>query len=102
MGPPIMYLTLTKWLWDYHVKKLEKNIVEMGMHKLIEQMGNVDLENLTKTITLKKWLVVTLSWKCYKHPPTTPPNMGVNLTLFKRHEPLFHTNHKLLHQIDED
>jgi len=28
--------------------------------------------------------------------------LGANLTLFKCHEPLSHTYHKLLHQINED
>jgi hypothetical protein len=31
----------------------------MDVHKIIEQMGKFDLENLAKTITPKKWLIVT-------------------------------------------
>jgi hypothetical protein len=31
-----------KWLWDFHVEKLTRNIVVMGTPKIIEQMGNID------------------------------------------------------------
>jgi hypothetical protein len=45
MGLLIVYLISTKWLWDPHVGKLEKNIVGMGVRKIIEQTKKVDLEN---------------------------------------------------------
>ncbi len=53
----------------------------MGMHKIVKQMGKVNPKNQTNTITPKK---------C------------ANLTSLKHHEPLPHTHHKSLHQIDED
>ncbi len=31
------------------------------MHKIVEQMGKVDLENRTNIVTPKKWLIVTLN-----------------------------------------
>ncbi len=40
--------------------------------------------------------------RCYGHPPIAPPNLGANLTLFECHEPLFHTCHESLHQINEN
>jgi hypothetical protein len=43
------------------VGKPNKNTMGMGMHKIIEQMGKVDLENRTNIVTLKKWLTVTLN-----------------------------------------
>ncbi len=61
MGPPIMYLTLTKWLFDLHVGKSKKNIVGMGMHKIVEQMGKTYPKNWAKTIIPKKWLIVQLN-----------------------------------------
>jgi hypothetical protein len=33
MGLPIVYLISLKWQQNPHVKKLEKNIVGMGMHR---------------------------------------------------------------------
>jgi hypothetical protein len=33
----------------------------MGMCKIIDQMGKVDLENWAKTITFEKWLIMTLN-----------------------------------------
>jgi hypothetical protein len=33
----------------------------MGMHKIVKQMGNVDPNNRVKTVTLEKWLIVTLN-----------------------------------------
>ncbi len=33
----------------------------MGVHKIVEQMGKVDLKNLKKTIAPKKWLMMTLN-----------------------------------------
>jgi hypothetical protein len=35
--------------------------VEMGMHRIIEQMGNFDFKNQAKTITFEKWLTMTLN-----------------------------------------
>jgi len=102
MGSPIVYLTLTKWLWDSHVGKLDKNTMGMGMDRIIEQMGKVDSKNQTKAVILEKWLIMTTNWRCYKHPPIAPPNLGANLTLHKHHEPLFHTRHKSLHQTNEN
>jgi hypothetical protein len=32
---------------------IEKNIVGMGVHKIVKHMGKVDLENWMKTITLE-------------------------------------------------
>jgi hypothetical protein len=54
MGPPIVYQTLTKWLWNPHVKKPKKNTMEMGVHRIVEQMGKVDLKNQVKTVQLLK------------------------------------------------
>jgi hypothetical protein len=65
-------------------------------------MGKTYAKNRVKIVTLKKWLIVQLNWKCYKHPPITPPNMDINVRTFEHHEPLFHTCHESLHQIDED
>jgi hypothetical protein len=62
----------------------------MGVHKIVEQMGKVDPKNWVKIITTKKWLTMTPNWKCYEHPPIAPPNLGVNLTSFKCHEPFSH------------
>jgi hypothetical protein len=31
----------------------------MGVHRIIKKMENFDLENQAKTITLKKWPIVT-------------------------------------------
>jgi hypothetical protein len=33
----------------------------MGMHRIVKQMGKVDVENWAKTITFEKWLTVTLN-----------------------------------------
>jgi hypothetical protein len=68
----------------------------------VEQMGKIDPENWVKIIILEKWLIATSNWKRYKYPPIAAPNLGVNLTSFKHHEPLFHNHHELLNQIDED
>jgi hypothetical protein len=35
-----------------------KKIVGMGVHKIVEWMRNVNLENRTKIVTLKKWLTM--------------------------------------------
>jgi hypothetical protein len=35
-------------------RSLRKIIMGMGMHKIIKQMGKVDLENETKIVTLEK------------------------------------------------
>ncbi len=95
-------LTPTKWLWNPHVKKLDKNTMRMSVHWFIKQMKRNDLKNRPKTIIFEKWLIMTWNWRGYKHPPTTPPNLGVDLTSFKCHEPLSHIRKKLLHQTDED
>jgi len=65
-------------------------------------MGKVDPNNQAKTIIPKKWMVVTLNWKCYGHLLVAPTNLDANLTLLERCEPLSHTCHESLHQIDED
>jgi hypothetical protein len=45
VGPLIVYLTRMKWLWDPHVRKRKKNIMGMGVQRIVEQMGKVDLDN---------------------------------------------------------
>jgi len=45
MGPHVMYLTSTKWLWNSHVEKHEKNIVGMDVWKIVKQMGKNDPKN---------------------------------------------------------
>jgi len=45
MGPPIMYLIWMEWLWDPHIEKLEKNIVGMGVHRIIKHVGKADPKN---------------------------------------------------------
>jgi len=97
-----MYLILMKWLWSPHVKKLGENIVGMSVRKIVQQKGKTNFKNQIKIVTLEKYLTMIPNWKHYGHPPIAPPNLGANLTSFKHHEPLFHTYHKLLHQIDED
>jgi hypothetical protein len=37
----------------------EKNIMGMGVHRIVEQMGKVDPKNKAKTVIPKKWLIVT-------------------------------------------
>jgi hypothetical protein len=74
----------------------------MGIHKIIEQMEKINLENQMKIITFKTWVTMTLNRRCYEHPFIAPPNLDVNLTLLECHELLFHTRHELLHQINED
>jgi hypothetical protein len=49
MGPFVVYLTPMKWLWDLHIKKLEKNIVGVDMCRIVEQIGKIDLENQAKS-----------------------------------------------------
>jgi len=34
--------------------KLEKNIMGMGVHKIIKQMGKTNLKNWAKIVTLEK------------------------------------------------
>jgi len=97
----VVYLISMKWLWDPHIRKLGKNIMEMDMHRIVKKMGKNNPKNWVKIVTPKKWLTMTLNWRCYKHPPIAPPNLGVNLTSFEHHELLFRSCHKLLHQIDE-
>jgi hypothetical protein len=58
MGPLVMYLTLMKLLWNPHVGNLKKNIMGMGMHIIIEQMGKVDPKNRANIIILEKWMTV--------------------------------------------
>jgi hypothetical protein len=45
MGPLVVYLTSMKWLWNLHVKNLEKSTVGMGVRKIVEQMEKIDPEN---------------------------------------------------------
>jgi len=59
MDPLVMYLTLMKWLWNPHVKKPKKNIVGMGVHNIVKQMGKINLENQAKTVTLENWWTMT-------------------------------------------
>jgi hypothetical protein len=42
-----------------HVRRLEKNRMGIGVHIIVEQMRTIDSKNWTKTIILKKWLIVT-------------------------------------------
>jgi hypothetical protein len=102
MGSFVVYLIPTKWLWDPHVKKLEKNIVGMGMHRIVEQMGKVNSKNWAKIITFEKWLFMTPNWRFYIYPHVAPPYMGANPTLFECHESLSHIHHELLQQTNED
>jgi hypothetical protein len=39
--------------------KPKKYIVKPDVRRIVEQMGNVNLKNPAKTITLEKWLIVT-------------------------------------------
>jgi hypothetical protein len=64
-------------------------------------MRKVNPKNLVKIITPKKWLVMTPNWRCFGHPPITPPNLGANLTSLECHKPLSHIHHESLHQTDE-
>jgi hypothetical protein len=43
-GSLFAHLTMMKWLWNAHVEKLEKYIMGMGVHIIIEQMGKVDIK----------------------------------------------------------
>jgi hypothetical protein len=56
MGSFIVYSIMTKWLWDPHVRKLVKNIMGMGMHKIIEQMWKVNPQNEMKIVIFENWL----------------------------------------------
>jgi hypothetical protein len=73
----------------------------MDVHRIVKQMGKFDPKNWTKIVIPEKWLIMRSNWKHYEHPPIAPPNLGANLPSFKCHEPLFHTRHESLHQIDE-
>jgi hypothetical protein len=42
-------------------RSLRKIIVGMGMHKIIKQMGKVELENQTKIVTFEKLPTMTLN-----------------------------------------
>jgi hypothetical protein len=44
---------MTKWLWNPHVGKLGKNIMGVGVRKIIEQMGRANPNNWMKTVTLE-------------------------------------------------
>jgi hypothetical protein len=33
----------------------------MGMHRIVKQMGKIDLENWAKIVTLEKWLIATFN-----------------------------------------
>ncbi len=68
-GFPIMYLILIEWLWDPHViGKLEKNIIGMGMHKIVKQMGKV-VSTLTLGSRLRQGVtkvqVKSKAWKSH-------------------------------------
>jgi len=52
--------------------KAWKNIVGMGVHKIIEQMGKVDSENSAKIVIPEKWLTMTSNWRHYRHPLASP------------------------------
>ncbi len=75
-------------------QKFWENIVDLGVCRIVKQMGRIDPNNQVKIITFDKWLIVTLNWRRYAHPPIAPPNLGANLTSFKCYEPLSHTHHK--------
>jgi hypothetical protein len=38
---------------------LGKNIVGVGVRRIVEQMGKVNPNNQMKTVTLEKWLTMT-------------------------------------------
>ncbi len=80
-----------------HVRRLEKNRMGIGVHIIVEQMRTIDSKNWTKTIILKKWLIVTSHWRHYKYLPITPHNLSANLTLFEHHKSLSHTRCESLH-----
>jgi len=82
MGPPIAYLTPMKWLGNPHVWKHEQNTMEMSVHRIIKQMGKTNPKNQAKIITFKKWLTIKPNWRCYGHPPVTPPNLGASFIFF--------------------
>jgi hypothetical protein len=44
-GSPYHVPTPTKWLWDPHVGKFEKNIVGVGVRKIVKQMEIIDTSN---------------------------------------------------------
>jgi hypothetical protein len=56
MGPFVVYLILTKWLWNSHVGKPKKNTMGIGVHKIIEQMEKNDLNNWANCNLRKGWL----------------------------------------------
>lgn len=58
MGFRIVYLIVTKWLWDPDDDKPKKNTIRMGMHIIIKQMGIVDQKNWAKSVTHEKWLTM--------------------------------------------
>ncbi len=37
-----VYQSWTKWLWNPYVEKLARNIMGMGMHSIVKQMGKID------------------------------------------------------------
>jgi hypothetical protein len=67
----------------------------MSVHKIVEQMGKIDLKNQTKIVTFENgWLWHQIETLYYKHPRVTSSNLGENLTSFKCHESLFHIWHE--------
>lgn len=42
--PLVVYKIQTKWLLNLHVKKHMRNIMRMGTHKIIKQIGKFDLK----------------------------------------------------------
>jgi hypothetical protein len=86
-GSPIMYLTSMKWLWNPHVGKPEKNTMGMNVCIIVKQIEIFDLKIQMKIVTPKKWLAMISNWKCYKHWPIAPPNLGANLTSIECREP---------------
>jgi len=64
-GFPCRVPNFDEMIWNPPVEKHGKNIVGMGVHRIVEQMGKVDPKNLKKTIAPKKWLIMTLNWRCF-------------------------------------
>jgi hypothetical protein len=40
-------------------------------------MGKTNPKNWEKTVTLEKWLIVTLNWSYYRHPPINPTQSNI-------------------------
>ncbi len=62
------------------VEKHAKNIMRMGTHKIVGQMGKVDPKHQLKMATLEKWLFMLQNWKHYKCPHVVQPNLHTNPT----------------------